>query len=940
MNPFRRALLTIACACALVPTAWSQAPAPQPIDLSSPIPFDQAVRTGTLSNGVRFYIRENDRPDDRVAMRLAVKAGSLDEADDQQGLAHFLEHMAFNGSAHFKPGELVSYFERTGARLGPHVNAYTSFDETVYMLDLPTDSDEVVTRGLTALADFAGGLAIDPAQVDRERGVVVEEWRGRLGAGSRIRDLQIPVLYYKSRYAERLPIGKPEVLRTAPAQRLRDFYDTWYRPDRMAIVVVGDVETAEIEKAIGASFGTLAARAPEAPRADTTVPLHKELLVNVASDPELTATSLQIVRKRPREPFRTAADYRRILVESLFEGMFNDRFAELARRPDAKFLSAGAGGSALTSTVSTFAMSTRVPDGNMAAGLTALVIEARRVREHGFTAPELDRTKRSLAARYERAYNERNRTESGSYAQEYLNHFLVEEPSPGIEYEYRLVQQVLPSITLADVSALARARLADDSRVVLGTAPQKADVSLPSGADLRKALEAAEDVAVMPWSETTSTRTLLETKPAPGTIASRREIGDLGVTVVRFSNGLEAWLKPTDFKNDQVLFSMYAHGGASVAAPADFTDVSLATSYVGLSGLAGIKELELDKLLAGKIASASPFISLSTHGVSGAAAPAQLETALQLLYLTVTAPGDDPAALALMKRQLEASVANRGRSPGQVFGERLEQINTSNHFTSQPLTLEKVAALDRAKMIAFYKERFANAADFTFFMVGAFAVADALPLLSQYLGSLPSKGAKTSQFKDLNIRFPSDIVREQVARGREPRSQTVISFFAEPTPDALEQERIQAASTVLETILRDVLREDLGQTYTVSVGAVQSWPQGGGHTQVNFGAAPENIQAMADRVLQEVKRLQAEGPSEDLAARARETARRTYETSLKQNAYWMGRLQRVHMIGADPAEILTRPARIETITPAVIQETLRKYFPLDRYTVVTLVPEA
>jgi zinc protease len=626
-------------------------------------------------------------------------------------------------------------------------------------------------------------------------------------------------------------------------------------------------------------------------------------------------------------------------VENLFEGMFNDRFSELARRPDARFLSAGAGGGPLTQTVSTFGMSARVPDGNMAAGLTALVIEARRVLEHGFTAPELDRTKRSLSARYERAYNERNRTESGSYAQEYLNHFLVEEPSPGIEYEYRLVQQVLPSITLADVSSLARERLAGDSRVVLGTGPEKANVPLPSEADLRKALEAAEDVAVMPWSETTSTRTLLETKPAPGTVASRREIADIGVTVVRFSNGVEAWLKPTDFKNDQVLFTMYSPGGASLAAPADFTDVTLATSYVGLSGLAGIKELELDKLLAGKTASASPFISLSTHGVSGSAAPAHLETALQLLHLTVTAPGDDAAALALLKRQLEAAVANRGRSPGQVFGERVAQINSSNHFTSQPLTPEKVAALDRTKMMAFYKERFANAADFTFFMVGAFSLDDALPLLSQYVGSLPSRGAKAADFKDLGIRFPESIVREQVAKGREPRSQTVISFFAEPAPDALEQERVSAATTVLETILRDVLREDLGQTYTVSVGAAQSWPQRGGHMQVTFGAAPENIQTMADRMLQEIKQLQAEGPSADLAARARETARRTYETSLKQNAYWMGRLQRVHMIGADPAEILTRAARIETLTPAVLQETFRKYFPLDRYTIVTLVPE-
>jgi zinc protease len=934
-----RTLLTALLACTLAATSRGQAPAPA-IDLGEDIPIDRAVQVASLPNGLRYYLRSNDRPDDRVALRLAVKAGSLGEAEDQQGLAHFLEHMAFNGSAHFAPGELVSYFESTGARLGPHVNAYTSFDETVYMLDLPTDRPDIVSRGLDALADFAGGLTIDPEQVDKERGVVVEEWRGRLGAGSRIRDLQIPFLYYKSRYAERLPIGQPEVLKSAPAARLRDFYDAWYRPDRMALVVVGDVENEATRKAIEAAFGPLKSRAPAPAPPDDAVPLHDELLVSVASDPELTASSVQLVTKHPREEFRTARDYRRLLIGSLFERMFNDRFAELVRRPGAAFLSAGVGDGPLTPEVNAFTMSARVPDGNIAAALTALAIEARRVREHGFTAPELERAKSSMAAFYERAYNERNRTESSSYAQEYLNHFLVDEPTPGIEYEYRLLQQVLPGIALTDVATLGRALLGEGSRVILATAPRKDDTPLPSEADLRAALRAADTVEVTPWSETTSRRTLMETKPAPGTVTSRREIADIGVTVVRFSNGVEAYLKPTDFKNDQVLFTMYADGGASLAGADDFVDATLATSYVGLSGLDGIRELELEKLLAGKLASASPFISLSTHGISGSAAPAQLETALQLLYLTFTAPGDDPPALALMKRQLDAAVANRGRSPNQVFRERIDLVNTSSHYTAQPLTPERVAALDRAKMMSFYKERFSNAADFTLFVVGAFGVNDVLPLLSQYVGSLPSTGSQRSGFKDVGIRFPQGVLRERVAKGTEPRSQTVISFAAEPSPDSAEQERVIAATTVLDIVLRDVLREDLGQTYTVSVAAAQSWPQRGGHMQVTFGAAPENIAAMTDRVLEEIKRLQTDGPSEDLASRARETARRGYETALKQNAYWMGRLQRIHMLGADPSEILTRPARIEAVTPAILRETFRQYFPSDRYTVVTLVPEA
>ena len=941
INPHKYSSLALASLLSYGAVLSAQAPQPAApaLNLQQPIPFDAAVRTGTLPNGMKFFIRSNARPEKRVALRLAVKAGSLFEADDQQGLAHLIEHMAFNGSAHFKPGELVSYFESTGARLGPHVNAYTGFDETVYMLDLPSDSTEIVSRGLTAMADFAGGLTLDSGQIDKERGVVIEEWRGRLGAGTRIRDKQIPVLFYKSRYAERLPIGKPEIIRNAPAARLREFYDTWYRPERMAIVVVGDIDQAELERLVRETFGPLAARAPAAKPPDATVPLHREALVTVTADPEVTSSSVQMLRKRPKDSDQFVADYRRSIVENLFTRMLNDRFGELVRKPDAKFLAAGAGSYSLSPTVDTFSLSARVVDGGLAAGLTALEIEARRVAQFGFTATELDRAKRWLAAYYERAYNERDKNESGSFAQEYLNYFLIDEPSPGIEYEFRLVQQLLPTITLQDVTSLAKARLAGDGMVVLGTMPQKEGVRVPTDVDLQSALSEGERVAVTPWNDATTARALIEKMPEPGRVESRREISEIAVTVVKFANGVEAWLKPTDFKNDQVLFTMYAPGGASLASCDEYLQTRFATQYVGLSGLAGIKALDLDKLLAGRLASASPFIAQSTHGIQGSAAPAELETALQLLYQNFNAPGDDPDALALMKRQLEAAVANRGRSPGQVFGEKLAEINSSGHCTSRPFTAEQIPLLDRAKMLSVYKQRFSNAADFTFFMVGAFKVDSALPLLSQYVGSLPS-AAKNSQFKDIGIRFPAGIQRATVEKGQEPRSQTVISFFADPSFDPVEQEHVIAATEVLETKLRDSLREDLGQTYTVSVGLQQSPPQrGDGYISVSFGAAPENINTMTERVLQEIKKLQTDGPSTELVANAKEGAKRDYETALKQNAYWLRRLQSVHLLGRDPKEIVSRAQRIDAVTPAAVQEVFRKYFPLDRFTAVTLLPE-
>ena len=500
---------------------------------------------------------------------------------------------------------------------------------------------------------------------------------------------------------------------------------------------------------------------------------------------------------------------------------------------------------------------------------------------------------------------------------------------------------MLPAITLDEVSAMARSLMSDDGRVVLVTSPQKDGLQPPTEAGLRAALGSADTVAVTPWSDTSTTRALVENKPAPATIVSRREIPEVGVTIVRLSNGVEVWLKPTTFKNDQVLFSLTSPGGASLAQPADFEEAALASNYVRVSGLAGLKAQDLEKMLAGKRASVAPSISLSNQGISGSAAPADLETGLQLLYEDFVAPGDDPEQFEVLKRQLTAAVANRGRAPGQVFGERVEQVNTSAHYTARPLTAERIAALDRQKMMAFYRERFSNASDFTFFMVGAFKIDEALPLIAQYVGGLPSKPGAAAQFKDVGIRFPQTSQRDKVELGREPRSNVVVSFFADPSADPVEVENVTAATTVLDIALRDILREDLGQTYTVSVGLSQALPQrGGGHIRVSFGAAPENVAAMTERVFQEVRRLQQEGPSADLTNRARESAKRNYETALQQNGYWLGRLQSVKTFGRDPKEIVTRPARIDAVTPATVQAAFRTYFPMDRNTVVTLVPAA
>jgi zinc protease len=523
----------------------------------------------------------------------------------------------------------------------------------------------------------------------------------------------------------------------------------------------------------------------------------------------------------------------------------------------------------------------------------------------------------------ERAYNERDKTESGSYAQEYLNFFLEDEPSPGIVYEYRLVQQLLPTVTTGEASTFVRTLLGDDSRVLLATSPQKPGVSVPTEPDLLAALTAADQVAVTPWNETTVTRDLVETKPAPAAISSRQEVPGVGVTIVRFANGVEAWLKPTDFKNDQVLFDMEAPAelpGALLRLP----EATLATSLVGLSGVGGLKALDLQKMLAGKLASASPYVGLSEHGISGGAPPAQLETALQLLYLNFTAPNDDAEAFALLTRQLAAAVANRGESPQQIFSDRLSLVNTSNHCTSTPLTPERVKALDRTKMTTFYRQRFANAADFTFFMAGAFKVDDALPLLARYVGSLPSTGKQTSRVVDLGIHFPDKNQVVRVDKGREPRAQTVISFFADPPPAPLEQEYVIAATTILDIALRDALREELGQTYTVGVGLSQPLPQRGADASGSVRSCARKRQ-VDDRPRRRRNQAAAKGWTVGRSHQPREGIGTTdLRDILRENGYWLRRMGAIRMFGEELTDIITRSQRIDSITPQILQDVFKR----------------
>jgi zinc protease len=906
----------------------------------TPLALDPAIRTGTLPNGLTFFIRQNAQPEKRAALRLVVKAGSIDEADDQRGLAHLLEHMAFNGSTHFKSGELVDYLESIGSRFGPDVNAYTSFDETVYMLELPTDREEIMGRGLDALSDFAGGISLDAGEIDSERGVVIEEWRGRQGAGTRMEAAQMRALFGDSRYTDRVPIGLPEVLKTFPAQRLRDFYRDFYRPDRMAIMAVGDFDPTRIEMLIREHFGSLPS-VPPATRTLYPVQLHPDTRYVSVSDPEAQGSSVTVVQKRPLRSVRTIDDYRQSLVRGLAYAMVNARFAEIARRPDAPYLRASAGESTLGRDVETFSVSARVNDGGIEQGLEAIGQELVRVRQYGFGEAELDRAKKDVMASYERAYNERDKQQTDGLVSELVRNFLTAEPVPGIEGELALVRRFLPSITTAEAVASIAEAIRDDNRVVLAVSPAKDSIPAITEAKLRTALSAGASAKVEAWRDDMAGRELLARRPTPGEVRARREIPEIGVTVLTLSNGIDVWLKPTDFRNDQIAFTAYSRGGTSLAPEAEYLDASLSASLVSISGVGGFTPIDLDKVLAGRIGSAAPFMSTYTHGISGGSTPRDLETALQLVYLHFTAPNRDPQAFTLLKRRLDANLANQAQNPGAAFGEEVRRINTNDHYSVRPMRPEDVPRLSAERMLAYYDARFRNAADFTFFFVGAFTVEQVTPLLTTYLASLPSSGKAEAQIHDLAFRFPAMVERQTVNKGQEPRSQTAITFFSDTGLDELESHRLRAATTIFQMRLRDVLREELGGTYSVSVGYSDTAPQPGyGTTSVQFGSSPENAERLRNVVMTELEKLRSDGPSDSEVGIVKETEKRELETAIRQNGYWLNSLQAVHLLGRDPRRIPQRIERTESLSAENIHAAFRKYFPPDRHTVVTLMPES
>ncbi|MCI0437274.1 MAG: insulinase family protein [Gemmatimonadetes bacterium] len=903
------------------------------------LPVDPAVTTGRLENGFHYFIRENQQPRNRAELMLVVNAGSLLEADDQRGLAHFVEHMAFNGTRNFPRQELVRYLESIGMQFGADLNAYTGFDETVYMLTVPTDTGTALERAFVILEDWAHQQTFDAAEIEKERGVVIEEWRLGQGAGARMRDIVFPVLLRGSRYADRLPIGTRESLEGFDPAALRRFYADWYRPDLMAVIAVGDFERERVERLVREHFGSIPRATSPQERPDYPVPPHGETLVAIATDREATTATVEVYWKRANEQRTTVAGYRTSLTESIYTGMLNARLAEVARQADPPFIGASSSAGSLLRSKSAYILSALVPDDGIERGLGAILTEAERVARFGFTATELEREKRDVLRAYEAAFAERDKTNSIDYANEYIRHFLEAEPIPGIAVEFGLVQQYIDGITLDEVNALSAEWMQDGDRVIVVQAPEKEGLALPSREALLATLDAVDAPALEPYEDRTADA-LIATLPEPGRIVAERSIPRIDVTEWTLSNGIRVLLRPTDFKDDEVVFRAWSPGGLSLVSDADYMSAGFSTTLISASGLGELDAGQLQKALQGTAVSVRPTYDDASEGLAGNASPKDLETMFQLIWLNVTAPRGDSVAFQSIVSRLRGLLANRAASPDAAFQDTLTVTLSQYHPRARPVNVDVLDEVDLGRAMATYGDRFGDAGDFTFAFVGSFDLEQIRPLVERYLASLPASG-RVEQPRDNGVRPPEGVVEKVVEKGVEPRSQTIVLFSG---PAEFTRERrlaLAVLADVLDVRLRDVLREDLGGTYGVEVsqGLVRV-PWAHYLFSIGFSAAPERLEPLTQTVFAEIEKLKTDGPAPETLANVRQARLRSHETNLRQNSFWLTQILNAAAFNEPLDGFLDLPDRIEALDAQTVRDAAGSYLNPDRFVRVSLVPAA
>ncbi|MEL6625739.1 MAG: insulinase family protein [Bacteroidota bacterium] len=897
------------------------------LSMDDPIPFDPDVRTGILDNGLTYYIKANKKPEKIAELRLAVNAGSLQETDAQQGLAHFLEHMCFNGTKNFPKNEITNYMESIGSQFGAHVNAYTSFDETVYQLRVPTDEAEKFERGMQILEDWAHNVTMEGEEIDKERGIVIEEWRSRLGAQDRMQEKTIPAIFYNSRYADRLPIGKKEILETFEYEAIRSFYRKWYRTDLMAVVVVGDVDVDEVEQMIKDKFGPIPAADTPNPRVDYEIPDHQEPQIAIAFDKEASYNVLQVLYKHPKSVSEALSDYRKSIVNQLASRMIGDRMQEKINEANPPFNYVGAGfGGGLGRTKAQYGAFAVVPENGAIIGLQALMIEHRRAQQFGFTQSELDRNKRSLLTGLEKQLKEKGKTPSRGLASAYVSHYLRKSPVPGPENRFTIYQQILPTITLDEVNEAFKNFIREDNFVVTLTGVEKEGVKQPTKSDILAAIEAVSKEAITAYEDNAVEGPLLAEIPNPGSVTAEENIESVGVTKLTLSNGIVVYLKPTTFQNDQILMRAYSPGGSSLYTDETHMSVEMSSQIVNSAGLGAFDDNQLTKYLSDKVANVSPSVGELSETLSGNATPKDVETMFQMLYLYMTAPRTDAEAFQSMMTKQKSLMANILATPERWFTSEMSKKMYNDHPRRRYLPTEaQMDGVELEPAMNFYRERFADANDFTFFFVGNFEIEAFKKYLTTYLATLPVLETSES-WRNLGIPEPEGRMEQNFYKGTEPKSVVNIQYYGDFKWTSTDRVGLNALTKALTIELIKVLREEKSGVYSPGVYSnTTHFPEPRFNLVVTFSCAPENVEELVNTVYDEMNKMKKNGPSEETVEKVKEALRKSYQVGMESNSYWLSSLVYYHTHGLDMDAIMKADERINQISTKSIKKVAKKY---------------
>ncbi|PBQ32572.1 peptidase M16 [Sphingobacteriaceae bacterium] len=854
------------------------------------LPLDPTVRTGVLANGMKYYIKYNARPEKRAELRLAVNAGSTMENDDQQGLAHFVEHMAFNGSKNFKKNDLVNYLEGIGTKFGPDLNAYTSFDETVYMLQIPTDNQEIYKKGFLILEDWAHNLSFDSVEVEKERGVVMEEWRLGQGAFERMSRKYWPVMFKDSRYAERFPIGKPEILKNCKQSLLRDFYQQWYRPDLQAIIVVGDIDLDATEKLVKEQFSKIPASKNPKPIQSWQVPDQKDLRVSVVSDKESPYNVLQMMYFDKAKKIHSYDDYREHLKRELFNGMISARLNELTKKPNASILYAGAGYYGSVRNKDAYTSFALFPNGKVEEAILTVTLENERVKRYGFTSTEFERRKKQMLTEFEQNYNERDKTESKELVSEFVQLFLETEAAPGIDNEYQYVKTLLPTITLEEVNIQGQQWIrpnGENAMLVLMMTENEKNPIISDESAKTAFSKAEKQTSIGKYEDKVITTPFITSNPSPQRVFKTVDKGQ-GITEWTLGNGARILLKPTNFKADEVLFSAHSWGGTNLYSDKDYRSADASNAVQEQMGFGKFDATALEKYLQDKTASLYAGVGPYNEVLNGRSSKKDIETLLQLVYADFTMARKDSSAFVAWIQQQKGFIQNASADPGKIFGDSVNYIMSGYHPRAKPETEQTVSEVDLDRTFQIYKERFLDPSDFVFTMVGNFSLDSLKPLVEKYIGGI-SAPIKHEARKDLQMKAPKGNLTKTFYKGHEPRTSVRLMWNGESPYSRKNRFEARALTNLLNITLRENLREDKGGVYGVGIYAqLEDFPKGTYKITCQFSCAPDNTEKLIAAAKEEIENAKKNGCNEINLGKIKETLLKEREVQLKENNFWLG----------------------------------------------------